>query len=446
MNGRPGARLLGPLAPAAGLAAGWLAAFHARAALMGVAALGLGAVVLVGTDGLLLALVASQPWADMLAFPTPTLTVPKALGLLLVGSWLLRAATQQRQQLRFAPPIGWAFAFVAAVVLSLMVSPDPSAGTQKTISYLLYAIFAALFVQLVRGRAGIERVLQVYCGSTALAAAYGLSRFVSGTAPRAAGPIGDANDFGFLLASALPFVVYFAITSEKRRRLWAVAGLVVAAAILATLSRGAIVGLLALVLWALLTRRISLPNVLSAVAAVLLIAGTAVAFYGPLINERLVAKQYIAAKNVSSRQVFWSAAERMALDRPLTGVGPARFGVESGRYVLNDPIEINDPVVHNSYLEILAEDGAVALVLFLAFLASAWRQLGLARRAAIRAGDPRGRRLADALQAAFVAACVSAIFVSEQLAIPLWLIAGLAGSLVLASRAYETEDGAPAPS
>lgn len=443
MPGRSSARLLGPLAPAAGLAAGWLAAFHARIAFLAIAAAGVGVMVLVGTQGLLLGLVASQPWADMLHYPTATFTIPKILGLLLVGSWLLRAVTQQGQELRFAPPIGWAFAFIATVVLSLMLSPDPSAGTQKTISYLLYAVFAALFVQLVRGRAGVERTLRVYAAAAAAAAAYGLVHFLNGALGRAGGPISDPNDFAFVLASALPMLVYFARRSPRHRVPWALGALVVTAATAATLSRGALVGLLALLVWALLTGRISLPNAATGVAAFVVVALAAVWLYGPLIHERLVSKQYIADKNVSSRQVFWSAAGRMALDRPLTGVGPGRFGAESTRYVLNDPIVLHNPVVHNTYLEILAENGALALALFLGLLISSWRQLARAAATASRIGDTATRQLAVTLQASFVVAVVSCTFVSEELAIPLWLIAGLAGSLVLATRERADVAGEP---
>lgn len=428
-----------------GALVGWLAALQPRAAAIAAAAAATGLLVLSGTQALLLALVGTQPWADLLAFPTPTATIPKIVGLLLVVSWLVQATTG-RLRLRFVAPLGWALAFAAVVVLSMMVSPDPAAGVQKTVSYLLYAVFAAVFLQLVRGRAGVERILRVYAGSAAAAAAYGLFRFLAGQAGRASGPIADPNDFAFLLITALPMALHLAAASRRHRIAWAAASVLLLAATLATLSRGALVALLALVLWALLTRRISLPTAATAVGVAALTIVGALSLYGPLINERLVAKRYIADKNVASRQVFWSAAARMAADRPLTGVGPARFGAESGSYVLNDPIVLRNPVVHNTYLEILAENGVVALALFLALLASTWRHLGIARLRAAQAADPGGVRLTTALQASFVAAAVSALFVSEQLAIPFWLMAALAGSLVLADREAAAASRLPSPS
>ena len=63
-----------------------------------------------------------------------------------------------------------------------------------------------------------------------------------------------------------------------------------------------------LLLWALASRRISLPGVLAAVLAVLTVLAVALAFFQPLIQERLVQKSVVADKNVASRKVFWVAA------------------------------------------------------------------------------------------------------------------------------------------
>ena len=82
-------------------------------------------------------------------------------------------------------------------------------------------------------------------------------------------------------------------------------------------------------------------------------------------------------------------------------------------------------MTHNTYLEILAENGIPALALFLAFLTGTWMLLRRVQRRAAWRRDLEGRRLATALQASLVIAVVSAIFVSEELAAPIWLFGGL---------------------
>ena len=422
-----------PFAVLLGALAGGLAALNAKVAVGLIAAAAIGILVFVGAELLLLGVVAVEPWTDMLHYPSASISIPKIVGFLAVASWLLAAATG-RVPLRYAPQMGWAFAFLFVVVISLMLSPDPAAGVSRTISYALYVVFLALFVQLTPGDAKVRRCLAVYAGSTALAAGYALFRFITGKVHLASGPIGDPNDFAMYLSGAIPIAVFFAFNAERRRRLWTIAVIVLIAADLATLSRGSLVGLGAVLLWAIISRRISLPGVLGGAIVVATVLAFAFLLFQPLIQERLVQKSVAADQNVASREVFWQAAWHMALDHPVVGVGPNRFGVESEHYVRNDPIVLHDPAVHNSYLEILAEDGPFALALFWCLMASAWRALRTVRRKAIESDDLVSRRLTDALMASFVWTAVAMIFVSKELSIPIWLIGGLAGSLALSRR------------
>jgi putative inorganic carbon (hco3(-)) transporter len=425
-----------PFAVLLGAFAGWLAALNAKVAVGVIAGAAIVILVFVGSEILLLGVVAVEPWSGALAFPTHTVTIPKILGVLAVASWILAAATG-RTPLRYAPQIGWGFAFLLVVVFSLMLSPDPAAGVTKTVSYALYVTILALVVQNFVGRAKVERCLAIYTGSAAIAAIAGLVRFVTGAAHLASGPISDPNEFAMFMAGAIPLSLFFAFNAPRRRWLWGIAAVMISAATLATLSRGAAAGFGAVILWAVLSRRISLPGVMAAAIALGTVLAFAFLLFQPLIQERLVQKSIIADKNVASREVFWSAAWHMSLDNPVVGVGPNRFGVVSERYVRNDPIVLNDPAVHNSYLEILAEDGPFALALFFCLYASAWQALRFVRRKAIERKDLIGRRLADALAASFVWTAVAMCFVSEQLSIPVWLVAGLAGSLALSIREAE---------
>ena len=426
-----------------GAFAGLLAALNPKIAVAVIGGAAIAILLFVGAEILLLGVVAVEPWSGALAFPTHSVTIPKILGVLAVLSWVLAASTG-RAPLRFTPQIGWGFAFLLVIVLSLMLSPDPGTGVTKTVSYALYVTILALVVQNFPGRAKVERCLAIYAGSAAIAAIAGLVRFVTGAAHLASGPISDPNEFAMFMAGAIPLAVYFAFNAPRRRWLWRIAVVIIAGATLATLSRGAAAGFGAVVLWAVLSRRVSLPGVLAAAIAIGTVLLFAFLLFQPLIQERLVQKSIIANKNVASREVFWSAAWHMSLDNPVVGVGPNRFGIVSERYVRNDPIVLNNPAVHNSYLEILAEDGPFALALFLCLYASCWRALRFVRRKAVERRDVSGRHLADALMASFVWTAVAMCLVSEQLSIPVWLIAGLAGSLALGIREAEGRAMRPA--
>ena len=426
------------LAVGVGAFTGALAAFNVKVAFGIVFAGAVAVLMLVGAELLLLGVVAVEPWTDALQ----PLAIPKLVGFLAVAAWAL-AVAMGRTQLRFTPQMGWAFSFLVFVVLSLMLAPDPSQSVSTTISYALYILFLGLFVQSIRTNADAERCLGVYAASIAVGTIYGLATFVGGGNHLAAGPIGDPNDYASSLAGGLPLAAYFAVHSSRGRTLWRLGCVLIVAALLATLSRGALVGLAAVIVWALLSGRISLPGILAGALAVIIAVGIGFAFFKPLVNQHIAGKTAYANVNVTSREAFWSAAVKMAENHPLFGVGPGRFPIEAQDYIVNNPVVLDNPVTHESYLEILAEDGIFAILLYLAFLASTWRALSQARRLAREAHDSRGVDLAEALMAGFLWTVVTMLFISRSLAIPLWLISGVAGSLVLARR---SELLAPSPS
>ncbi|HYB24858.1 MAG TPA: O-antigen ligase family protein, partial [Solirubrobacteraceae bacterium] len=243
---------------------------------------------------------------------------------------------------------------------------------------------------------------------------------------RVSGPLEDPNDFAYLLACTLPIAGYLISSDRRRRPLWAACFVVIAAAMLATFSRGALVGIGALLLWAIVTRRIPAWALATGVLTAAIVAALAFTIWRPLLDTALQQKTHIAQGNIESRQSLWAAAIKLTERRPLTGVGPGRFPKEARPLLRNNPIELEKPVTHNTYLEILSENGIPALLLFAAYLLGAW---WLAHRAHVRATrrkDTDGRRLATALQASLVIAIVSATFLSEELTAPFWLLGGLA--------------------
>jgi O-antigen ligase len=253
-----------------------------------------------------------------------------------------------------------------------------------------------------------------------------------------AGPVEDPNDFAYLLACTLPLAAYLMTVHRAHRAPWALAFAVIAGAMLATFSRGALVGLAALLAWGLITRRVPIRAMVAGVTVAALVAALALTVWRPLLEGALHQKSQIANANTQSRQSFWRGALQLTADHPLTGVGPGRFPAEVAPLLRNNPVNLDRPVTHNTYLEILSEDGMPALILFAGYLVGAWLILRRVQRRAADAEDADEQRLATALQASLIVAVVSATFLSEELTSPFWLLGGLA---VVALRAGP----APAP-
>jgi putative inorganic carbon (hco3(-)) transporter len=427
------ARLQGAaLAAAAGALAaalGWAVALQPALAVAACVAAGVAFLVVLRPDTLLLLLVAALPWEGALAYPSATLSVVKLLGALLLAAWLwqVAAGTQRVVLTGSLVPVGL---FACSIGIALAASPDAGEGMVKTLRYALYIVFFFLVTQMVDDRAQVRRIVRVFVLSAAAAAAWALYAFlIAGTTPRAAGPITDPNDFGYLQACVLPLSVYLLALEPRRRVLWGLCFALMAGAILASLSRGALVGLGGLLIWALATRRIPLGGILLAGGTVLAVGALALVIWSPLINDRLQSHDKIAQQNVNSRIAFWSAAVRMWEDHPVVGVGVDRYGIEAPSYVRNSQIILDRPAAHDSYLQILAEQGALGLLTFLGFLLSTWALLLRAHRLALARDDRDGRLLSAAMQGTFVVAVVSATFISAELSMPFWIIGGLAAAV-----------------
>lgn len=407
------------------LVAGAAAALAPGPALAAAGALVVLLVVVAAAPVLLLAFVAAAPWDDALPYPSATISVVKILGGLLVLGWAIRVIWRS-ERLRLAPTLPAAVTFAGLALLSLAVSADPGAGARSTVRELLFVGFFVLFTQLVRTVAEGRRVVVVLVLSATAAGLAGLATFAASGIALAGGPIADPNDFAFVLATTLPFALHLAAVDRRNRPLWAACVVVLVAAVACTLSRGAFVGLGALAVWAVATGRVGVRGVLATGVVAACLVAAALALWHPLIDEKIRAKGAVAAENVASRGALWSGALAMAADQPVLGVGTGQFGVRAGDYVHNEPLGIRRPLVHDSYLEVLAESGLPALLAFVAFLAGSFRLAATGRRRAAARGDADGAGLASAVQAALVVAIVGAAFLSVEVALPLWLLGGLA--------------------
>ena len=147
-------------------------------------------------------------------------------------------------------------------------------------------------------------------------------------------------------------------------------------------------------------------------------------------------------ENGSGRTDLWTVAWRVVEEHPFAGVGLNNFVVVAGDYV-REPGELTrvgliaeDPhFVHNSYLQVLAENGIVGLLLFAAFivggLRAAWRAAG---RLAAR-GDPAMETLARAVMVAAISMLISGFFLSSMVDKRMWVLLGLGPALLaVASR------------
>ncbi|HEY7830549.1 MAG TPA: O-antigen ligase family protein [Solirubrobacteraceae bacterium] len=380
----------------------------------------------------MLVLIALLPWQGALRFPTHSITIVKLVGALLFISVLLATLLHDRP-LRFTPPIAWAALLCTVATLSLVASGLSPVSISETLRYWTLTLFLFLVVQMIDSREVFMQALRVLCVSAIVGAAWATVQFLDGSVARASGPISDPNDFAYFLAAVLPFVAYLFMREPQRRWLWGTGLACLALGILGSSSRGAFLALGVTALWAILTRRVAPRLLLGGLAAVALMAVLALGLSSARTSQNLKVRQNGLSSSVSLRQVYWSAAVRMSTNHPLLGIGPGRFEAVSPGYVRNTPKLEHEVAVNNTYLGVLSEDGAIALLLFLGFLVATGRQILIATAYPGAREDPRapGNWLRSAFLASFIVALIGGIFFSAQLSTPLWFIAAFASALAL---------------
>jgi probable O-glycosylation ligase (exosortase A-associated) len=201
------------------------------------------------------------------------------------------------------------------------------------------------------------------------------------------GMIEDNNDFALALAMSVPLLFHLG-TSERnpilRKGVFGMIPLTMIAVVL-TRSRG---GTLAMGMMVMVLVWRSRNRLLGITIAVL--AACAVFALAPKEYKARIAsiKDYEQEGSAAGRLKAWAVAGRMISDNPLTGVGFRRFQMNYLAYEPNPtPEQVTGEgtiVAHNSYLQIWAECGTPAFLMYISLillsLLDIWRLRKEARR------------------------------------------------------------------
>jgi putative inorganic carbon (HCO3(-)) transporter len=389
-------------------------------------AVGLAVVViaLARIEVALMLLVASAPLEDAVHLSAnPQLTITKLAGALCFTSFALYALATHRR-LYFDRIHAAVLAILALAMVSTLQAEDLASAEATTVRY---ASFAALFIvisQFVGDHRVQRRLAWALVIASGIASVIALNRFLSGQSTQAKLPYGDPNDLAYILATTVPIAVWLLLGSRRARPVLFLILAAMLGAIVLTFSRGALVGLAAALVWHVATEQ---RGRLLLVAGVIVVAVTSTFLLIQLnpkqLQTGLQAKEKVASTNVSTRLDAWSAAAKLASEHPL-GVGPGNFKLyylkETGRPPGTDTLV----VVHDAYLDVAAEIGIGAMVVFLLYLGGSFVRASVARA---RGNGPPG--LATAVRTALVVACVAGLFLSEQYYAPFWLLGALATAM-----------------
>ena len=255
--------------------------------------------------------------------------------------------------------------------------------------------------------------------------------------PRIVGGSGDPN---FLAAGLIPaMALTFGLAASTRHLVLRLAVLPVVAfliaGLVATQSRGGLVAAVVAAAAALVLARRGRSLV---VAGLLWIGGAVIVSYvvDPAAWQRLA-----DFSESSGRGELWNVAWRMWQDHPVVGVGMHGFIDNASGYAREiGPLEyakymVERPqVVHNTYLEVLAEAGIVGLALFAGVVATCVRCTWRAAQRFEQLGDLPMATLSRAVIVAVAGMLAAAFFISSQTDERLWVLLAMGPALLAASR------------
>jgi len=409
--------LLGGLAVAVGASA---AALHPMAA-VGVV-LGVAAIVWVLSNALnaTLAFIVVLVLRPADHFPALAAMQPaKLIAVVAILSLVITKLFHSDIRLSRAPHGKWMLALAGGVLLSSIMSTHPSASLELFADvFIKMLIMYGLLVHLVNTKPQAVRLhlaLGLCTVGLALLAVYvrasGLAT-VEGNRAAIVGLLSDPNDLALILVVYVPLFAELVVGTRGLQRLGFVMLLtILVAGIMATVSRGGALGLMAAMAFTFYDRgSLSLRFLLAPTLAVSMVG--MLVFAG--LNDRSSGayKHGEIDASAQGRLDIWASGLRMVVRNPVTGVG---FGQFTDNHLLynNNPAQWDPRDAHNSFIKAAAETGLVGFIPFMALVILTFRVAYRRRKAEVPEDSPIERAVRRSVFPSMMGFCVAAFFLSQ---------------------------------
>jgi putative inorganic carbon (HCO3(-)) transporter len=336
----------------------------------------------------------------------------------------------------------------AWISLSTIMAVVPEMSDDVYGQYWKAILMTVLATGLVRDRQRLRLLLLLIVFSIGfLGAKRGLFGLLRGGARFNDGPGGfmsDNNSFALALNMVLPLLVGLAIVEKQRiiRIAAAVAAALCLLSVLFTFSRGGFLTLVVvggLLIWR--SKRRLMVGGLLALALCGFLLFTSEQFTQQYVERAQSIQDYEEDGSAQGRLNAWTTSWRVFLDYPWTGVGPNNLQAVYLRY---SPQEERFRVAHNAYLQLLAECGLPAVLLFVAALCVTWWRL---QRLRTLTPLPWVEVQARMLQISVVAYMVGSMFLNTAYSELIYYLMGLSVGLevVARSEAGQADGAEPVP-
>ncbi len=262
--------------------------------------------------------------------------------------------------------------FIFLLIISTLLSQFPTNSWdsfQKFIKVLVFALVVQITICNKKEMELFTLFLFLFNGFLAIRTCY-LYQHFGEIQIEGYGFSWDNNDYALALVMFLPFVLsFFLYTKNKIQKILLFSlSLLIVFSIMVTFSRGGFLGLFfVLFLSVFILSRYKIKTFISIAVVILFISINLPKGYIErikMIRTEIESANDMEDSNYTGRIYIWRIAAKMINDYPLFGVGPNNFVIMRQHY--EDEADIS--VTHNSFLQIGAELGSIALLVFLLLL------------------------------------------------------------------------------
>lgn len=374
-----------------------------------------------------------------------SLKIPLMLSLASISALGWHIFVSQQLKPYWSRELTYWFIFIGLVAIGIPMATNPSLAIESfSARYWKIALMMLAIVWLTRTDKDFATAGLFIClGGCATAGvalfnkvnSIGLVEGTRVTIGRDIGSVlGDPNDLSLVLMLPTAFTIAYALDNRARwyaRLFGGLSFLALFSAIIATQSRGGLLGIIAVVGFFWLRKVKSL--VVTGVAGVL---GLAFLYAVAGISDRAsggAAEEGIDASSMG-RLWAWQAAYRMALHNPFTGVGLDNF--YSNYYYYSSHWDGKNHSVHSTWFGVLAETGILGLIMFITAVTVTLRSgMGMLKDLdTMPVPNPLLHRASQSVVAGIWGTLVSGTFLTQGFTWPIYILSGLQIALLQVHR------------
>ena len=325
-----------------------------------------------------------------------------------------------------APQAKWMLLLTTLAIYSFLTNERAELSLLNPVA--MYTSALLLFFVTLSVIDSVQRLywsLMVAVGAVAFATIYLLREWrrgveVWGGGFRPGWVLGDSNYFAVAALAVLPISFELLLYSRKRWEKIYCLGCMLLIFVTLTIgaSRGGFLGIATATVYLVLRHGLSKKYLIR----ILFVAVPLLLFASNSPVHRFLFPAPGDTQSVEKHLLGWRAGLNMVAAHPLLGVGLGNYKAVVVSYDKTGLVAADPHIAHNAYLEIAAEMGIPALLVYLAFLTTTFRSLEKTRKQA-RARDSKPlAAIALGMQASLLAVCVAIFFVSGQYTRMFWLV------------------------